>query len=306
MFSLKAVFAGLLLGLLVWGCGSSAVTPSPASSSAAMTSQPSLAMTSPSPSPAASATASATATDAGQASQNLVLTGATGLDGPLGGSAVRCSEPFLGGLQIVVRAFPADRNLTVLVAAQLNSVSVKLESGSGQTYAERDFTGPGVSDFNAGLGVQIDATLTETANNLAHGNLGQITAIKGQINCGNQTTGTSSLIFAGTTAKGSITGGLSSASVQCQFDNNYGWAVSTFGLVNIANDPTPVEVYLTSNYAEVILSYNTYFFSQANALVNLTQSGATVSATVYPDLSNATYSFTIKGDLTCGSTLLGA
>ena len=298
MFSLKAIFAGLLLGLLVWGCGSSAVTPSPASNPAAMTIQPSLSATLPSPSP--------TATDAGQASQNLVLTGATGLAGPLSGSAVRCNEPFLGGLQIVARAFPADRNLTVLIAAQVNSVSVKLESGSGQTYAERDFTGVGVSDFNAGLGVQIDATLTEAAGNLAHGNLGQITAIKGQINCGNQTTGTSSLVFAGTTAKGSITGSLSSADVQCQFDNNYGWAVSTFGLVNIANDPTPIEVYLTSNYAEVILSYNTYFFSQAKTVVTLSQSGASVSATLHPELGNTSYSFTVKGDVACGSTLLGA
>lgn len=196
----RRVGLGIATGALVVGCGSTATqvpgTPStspPASASAGVASgspAPSASLSpSPSPSPAPSK---------GPATATFTFSGAKGLAGAATKPAIRCGEPSFDGLSIDVFAQPADPAVLDRIVVTAGTVTVRVAAGAGATYTERDFEGTGVTGFDPATGAQIDTKLSETtAAGLHHGTLGAVTSLKGTIDCGGQTAGTSTLTLIG-------------------------------------------------------------------------------------------------------------
>jgi hypothetical protein len=242
----------------------------------------------------------------GPATQHLSLTGPTGATGALSNASITCSMPSTDGPQISVLARPADPNLSVFVFVQPGKVSVRFDSGAGSTYAERDFEGTGVTNFDAAKGAQIDAQLTEVPTTDAHGTLGVLTSLSGTIDCGNQTPGSSTLVVSGPTAKGALAGGLDPVNVQCVTDK-YGSRVDIMGIANVGTTPTLIIVSISPGVASVSASGDGFFRNGSATVASLTASGAHVDTDLVeenPTKGTTAHTIHLSGDATCGTTLV--
>ena len=144
---------------------------------------------------------------------SITFTGDVGLTGAGSDPSVRCNFPVLEGMSIAVLAKPQNSTVLARVGLQSGKVKVFVGSGSGPDYHERAFEGTGVTSFDAAKGAVIDSTLTETAATAgsAKGTVGALTAIRGSVECGDQTAGTSTVTITGNTAEGALVAiGLSS------------------------------------------------------------------------------------------------
>src|SRR4029077_991500 len=89
-------------------------------------------------------------------------------------------------------------------------------TGSGMSYVERDFAGSGISGFDASTRATVHSPLHETTGpNGKIGSIGSASSITATIDCANQTTGSGSFTFTGTTTQGAITSPLTVTRVTC-------------------------------------------------------------------------------------------
>ena len=261
-----------------------------------------------------SAVNSATATPAatkGPATQNLVLGGPAGKAGAITLAGIRCDVPTLNAgqtaLEISVLAEPEDPNLSVYIFVQQGSLTVRYDSGSGSTYIERDFSGTGVTSFDPASGATIDSPLTEVQTTGAHGTLGELTSIKGTIDCGNQMPGSSTVSVSGSTPKGTISAaGLSPVNVECTSSVTNGRGVSADGIIQVGSTPYFAILFITPGTFTFFASGDAFFRSTSAGGATLTATGAHVDGDVVeqnPPKGTTAHTVHITGDLTCGTTV---
>jgi hypothetical protein len=231
------------------------------------------------------------------------LTGPAGGAGAVTQASIRCNMPSTDGTQYInVLARPVDPNLSVYINVSAGQVTVRYDSGAGSTYVERDFTGTGVTNFDPAMGATVDTKLKEVPTTGAHGKLGILTALKGTIDCGGQTAGTSTLMLSGPTSKGSVVGGLSPVNVSC-VNATTGTYVSVVGVVAVDNTPTMTIISVSAGNATVYLLNHGFFKSTATAVATLTATGAHVDADLLmqnPAAGAAATTIHMTGDAVCG------
>jgi len=280
------------VGLLVAACSGSGATPAP-SATAVGTVAPATAAPTPVPTK-------------GPATESLSVVGPAGATGPVTTAAVRCNFPSPDGTSYInVIGQPVDPNLSVYVNVSAGLVTVRFDSGSGSTYVERDFTGAGVTNFDAAKGAQVDSKLTEVPTTGAHGTLGVLTSISGSIDCGNQMAGSSTLAFTGTTAKGAVAGGLNPVNVEC-VTNTFGKSVSIIGVAQVASTGTLAVISISPGTASISLSSDGFFRNSATAVATLTPTGAHVDADLLeqnPAAGTKAHTIHMTGDAVCGTTI---
>jgi hypothetical protein len=286
----------VLASLLVAACSGGAAAPTP-------TATPTAAATptaTPSPTPVPTK---------GPATQTLGLAGAAAGALAVTNAAIRCGVPSANGLQIQVLGQPSDPNTSVYIFVWAGNVTVRYDTGSGSTYKERDFAGTGVTTFDAATGTQIDSPLTETADGTAHGTLGVLTSIKGSIDCGNQTAGTSALVLSGMTPKGALSGGLDPVNVQCVNSPSVGSYVSLIGMGMVGTTSTEVIVAIYPGRFTVYPVLAGFYSSTTTAAVTLSATGAHIDGDAVEQLAKgvttAPHTVHVTGDVVCGTTVVG-
>ena len=246
----------------------------------------------------------------GPATQHLSLAGPSGSAIDVTNAGIRCDFPASDGqMQITVLAQPSDPNLSVYLFVEAGKVTVRYDSGSGSTYVERDFSGTGVTNFDAAKGAQIDTQLSEVATTQAHGNLGGLTSISGTIDCGNQLPGSSTLTFSGATLKGTISGGLNPVNVECVTGTTNGSSVSVVGLVQVGSEPTYFIMSVSPGTFTAYPVGGGFFRNTSTATATLTATGAHIDGDAVEQLAAgataAAHTIHVSGDVVCGTTISG-
>jgi hypothetical protein len=208
-------------------------------------------------------------------------------------------------LSIAVLARLTDSTLQARIGLRSGKVKVFVDSGSGSDFHERVFEGTGVTSFDAAKRAVVDSTLTETAAapGSTKGNLGVLTAIKGSVECGDQTPGTSTVAITGNTAEGALNAAvLDPVRVECDASPG-GNEVYASGLVTVGSTKALVAIGLTSDGAvtvdEVLPSGRHRYTSAASSKV--TPTGAHVGARVVEhEAASAPATLDVEGDVTCG------
>jgi hypothetical protein len=167
-----------LVTLGLAACSGGAATKATTSSSSATTSP---AATSP---PETQPAATTTTADVGPATAVFTLQGDQGLAGSIAVSGIHCNQPSLDGPVIAMFGQPANRDLSMLITLSPASISVRLSTGSGATYVQRNFQGAGVSGFDAAVGAKIDSPLTPQSGETVPASLGAIASMVGIVDCG--------------------------------------------------------------------------------------------------------------------------
>lgn len=155
-------------------------------------------------------------------SASLHITGDPELAGDVVDASVVCSFPTVDGLQVSVFAHAPDFRISYRMLVAADKVFVNVDSGAGATFRERNFQGRGVPAFDVAKGAQLDSQLLDTAPSagVARGSIGRITAVKGSVNCGNQTPGSSTITVTGTFRTGQYhTSRLDPVLVECYFNS---------------------------------------------------------------------------------------
>lgn len=220
-------------------------------------------------------------------------------------TAVTCSFPSLNGPEILLQVATADMKMGGFISLTASKVFVRIGAGSGATYTQRNFSGSGVTNFDAGKGAQFNTQLIDdTPAGQNAGTIGTVVSLSGSVSCGNKTPGSGTITITGDSSGGAITGALTSMLVKCPS----GAAFSLInGLSQVGGAPASVEIGGGSGevyFASFSTNSGSYFFSSSAAglytLGNghviwnhavLTQSGA----------GGAGHKVTISGDATCGT-----
>jgi hypothetical protein len=303
--SWKPRLLGLLLfaGFVAGACGGAAATllPSPSPQDSGST---------PSPTP-----------PQGPATAQLNLTGAPALGALIGGVKIQCNYPTLGGPVIVLSEQSSPGGPAVRVVVSQGSVTVRYSSGADKTYTERDFTGAGVTGFDAGVGAQFDSPLDELASANPTGSLGPIIQIQGSVDCGDQQPGTSSLVLTGVTPVGFLNGvTFNPVRVECDL-GILGNSVNVVGVATVATVPTLFTISVAASSKGVFsvtqspqTGVSTTYSVKATGAVTIDgvgvhiAGGATPSASVKPIVTptpaGSPHKVTISGEAICGSTVV--
>jgi hypothetical protein len=243
----------------------------------------------------------------------LTFVGDTGLAGPAPTTQISCDFPKGDGtVFIFVLAQPANPAVTFNIQIVAGKITASVFAGAGTTFTGREFEGTGVTGFDAAKGVQIDTTLTEVTNSGDNpGTLGAITSMKGSIDCGNQTTGTSTVTITGDTADGAVNGALGPFRVQCNSSASQGNSVAFPAVAQVGNMKA---LFFTTFAADSIISFESNtgtpaiqrsYMLKAPGVVTLSANGAHVSgdAVEQNPTSGPAHTLHFEGDVTCGSTL---
>ena len=254
---------------------------------------------------AASPTPTPTPTPQPPAGGHFTDSGAVQLVATVAPTAVTCSFPSLNGPEITLQVATADGSMGGYITLTSSEVFVRIGAGSGATYTQRNFAGPGVTNFDATKGAQFNAQLADTTPaGQRKGTIGSITAISGSVSCGDKTPGGGTITINGSSTAGAINGPVTSMLVSCP-------AGATFalinGLTNVGASPASVEIGGGSGevYFGSISTASTGFFFTSSAAglytlgnghvhwnnATLTQTGA----------GGAGHTITINGDATCGT-----
>jgi hypothetical protein len=217
---------------------------------------------------------------------------------------VACSFPSLQGPEITMRTSTTNGSAGGFITLTSSEVFVRLGAGSGSSYTQRNFSGPGVTDFNAAAGAQFNAQLTDvSAAGQKKGTIGSITSLSGSVSCGDKTPGSGTITITGTSTGGAITDAITSMLVNCQGGASF---AIVNGLAMIGGAPATVEIGGTPGayFATFQTASASYFYSSAaqglytpgNGHVQwnnaaLTQSGA----------GGAGHTITVSGDAGCGT-----
>ncbi len=220
---------------------------------------------------------------------------------------VECAFPSLKGLQIVVNgAETAAPGVAVGVTVVASSVTVTVASGSGQQFTEREFTGGGLTGFDASEGVQINATsLSETTSPSGkRGTLGGVTSITGSVDCGNQNPGSSTIMLSGSVSQGPVSGSLAHVFVICEPTGVLTLAITSGSpqlfLDFFANgQDSSLHVYVVSAGSSTTVTY----FDKGPGVASVTSTGAHINAAALqlgiPTAQAHTLHMT--GDVTCST-----
>jgi len=246
------------------------------------------------------------------ASAQLTLVGAPGLAGVASPTQVSCNYPDGdGSTKIFVLAQPSDPTAVFNMQVTAHKITVGVYSGSGAEFRGRDFEGNGVQGFNGAKGARINTTLRETTTSSENpGSLGAIMSIKGTIKCGSQTAGTSTVVYSGTTADGSVSGKARPFRVECD-TAPYGNSVSFPGVVKVG---TTTAVLITTFTPDSINIFETipgtpprtiHYQVKAAGVSTLSGTGAKVSgdAVEQSPTSGTPHTLHVSGTVTCGSTI---
>lgn len=248
----------------------------------------------------------------GPASEQATLTGDPRITGPLNGNSVihfvRCEEPSLSGAEIFAFENAADPTVGVFLTIRAGFINVRLASGSGTAYTERDFAGSGVTSFGAASGAQFSSSLTEATPASSHkGTVEAITSIAGSVSCGTFTPGAGTVTVTGVTGNGMVSGPLTSIRVGCGGSGQGSYAIvagishagSAAALINIAGGSGASPLYVTVSTA----TGAEQFSNSATGLVTFPAGGVTYNATVTETAASGSGGHTVmvSGSATCGS-----
>jgi hypothetical protein len=290
----------LLMAAGLLGAGCSAASATPNATSAAVTSAPPA-------TPAAIPTAAPTKVPA---TSQITVAGDPAIAGTITDASVQCDVPTTTGSTIVLYHQVTAQGLAVRIVLSSDSITVRYASGAGKTYLERDFSGTGVTSFDATTGAQFDTSLGMVPSSTATGSLGAIDSIKGNVECGNQTAGTSSLTITGATAMGQLTGlTLSPVRVECDNSAAYGKSVQVDGLATVGSVATIFIVDGTPTGFTVAQEPQTgsvaFYVNKTAGAATLSDTGVQISGVATEELttgSTATpHTLTVAGSATCGS-----
>jgi hypothetical protein len=236
----------------------------------------------------------------------FTATGAIALGTTVTGDLVTCSYPSLNGPEITMQVSTADQSEGGFITLTSSRVYLRIGEGSGATYTQRNFSGPGVSDFNAAKGARFNAQLVDdTPTGQNKGTVGLVTAISGSVSCGDKTPGSGTITIGGTSIGGAISGALSSMLVSCPT----GQAFSLInGLTKVAGVPASVEIGGGSGgepyFASISTSAATFFYTSSAANLYTLGSGHVVwnhAVLTETDAGGAGHTVTISGDAACGT-----
>jgi hypothetical protein len=194
------------------------------------------------------------------------------------------------------------------IVLQPGQVSVGIYRGSGATFTGREFTGTGVTGFDAAKGTQLGGTLTESTSPGSNtGTLGVVASISGNIDCGNFQPGSSSLTVTGTTGDGTVSGGLNPFQVVCYTAPNAS-GVRIAGLTHAGGTPVALIIFIrkdtfTMSQTHLPAGSTSYFYTaQGAGIASFTAEGGHVGgdATV-KTATGASFTVHVSGDVTCGS-----
>jgi hypothetical protein len=232
-------------------------------------------------------------------------TGAVHLVTTVAPSAVTCSFPSLNGPEILLQVATADRTMGGYITLTSSKVFLRVGTGSGSTYTQRNFSGSGVTNFDATKGAHFNAQLTDTTPSGQNpGTIGAVTVISGSVSCGTKTPGSGSITIGGNSTAGAISGALTSMLVNCP-------AGAAFALINglthIGSTPAAVEIGGGSGevYFGSFSTASAGFFFTSSAPGLYTVSGGHVhwnhAVLTQTGAGGAGHTITISGDATCGT-----
>lgn len=248
----------------------------------------------------------------GPATATLTFTGDPGLAGTAPTTQISCDAPsFDGGTGMFVLAQPQNPAALFNMTITRGQLSIGVYSGSGANFLGRNFVGTGLKHFDGTKGVTINTKLKEVTPSTENpGNLGKITSIKGSINCGNETAGTSTFVFRGKTAEGALSGAIHPYRVECDTSaqGNYVFFV---GIAKVGHKKALFE---TTFMADSISTFEVIpgppsiqhqYSTHVAGVTTLAPHGATATADlVEQNLPSGTpHTLHVKGKLTCGQTL---
>lgn len=308
---LRALGLAIASGMVAAACGGAVATPAPTA--------PAIVTPVPLPTPIATK---------GPAAAVLGITGDPAAAGLTDNMQVQCDVPAFGGPQIVLYRQSTAQGLAYRIVLTPGQVTVRYAYGAGKTYLERDFIGTGVSGFDASTGATIDSTLADAPPTPAASSastppaspavtptpavvLGAVASIEGSVDCGNQTTGSSTMTLNGTTALGRLTDvKLNPVRVECDTSVTYGPSVLVDGIATVGNTPTLFIIAGRAAQFSVAEEPQTggvgFFVGKVAGSVTLSAGGVHISgvATLQsPPKGAAPTTVTVSGDATCGSTV---
>ena len=109
-------------------------------------------------------------------------------------TAVTCSFPSLNGPEILLQVATADMKMGGFISLTASKVFVRIGAGSGATYTQRNFSGSGVTNFDAGKGAQFNTQLIDdTPAGQNAGTIGTVVSLSGSVSCGNKTPGSGTI-----------------------------------------------------------------------------------------------------------------
>jgi hypothetical protein len=241
------------------------------------------------------------------------VTGDAGLTGDMGKTSVSCDNPGFDGNQISVGGVPADQQdpagPSFFMFVSAGKVFVRVSTGSGTDYRAREFTGSGVTGFDAATGALLDSPLAETTDaGTNKGTLGAVSSIKGSIDCGNFTAGTSAVKLSGDTADGAVKGTLDPVLVTCttnqqgSFQGNY---VVVRGITNVGS--TKAMFFVTTQPDGTLVIYETvqpsgqHQYSGAAGSGSPRTDGTTIKGDAVEQGVTPPHTIHVEGDAKCGS-----
>ena len=326
----RALFISEIIVIFVTGCGGGGAAspaaqsvalspaaappttvPASATASAVASAAPTQAVSVP-PTATVSAPASASATGSlPPASFELSVAGDDNVKGTWGASfGITCDNPSFDGSDVLFFAKSPDKAAVVLVTLAASSIDVNERAGAGADYTSRDFTGTGVSAFDAAKGATFNSDLTEVQQAGAKpGKLGAITHISGSVDCGNQTPGTSTVQVSGATADGAVSGPFESSRIACVHSAQNGDAVNVTALVTAGTTPTLLIVHFPADGKATIFQVtnegqtsNSYAIDPTGDQA-MTATGGHVDADFEEVVTSGTpHVLHLAGDLTCGTS----
>jgi hypothetical protein len=226
---------------------------------------------------------------------------------------IECNLPQADGSEILFLFCTTQGSSPVGVNVHISTtkIDVLLATGSGQNFTSREFSGSGVHNFDPAAGTQISSTLTEiSAASAKRGTIGAVTSVKGTVDCGNQTVGSSTVIYSGSATEGAINGGASPFRVEC--DNTAtNKSVSFTGVVKIGTTPVLFITTLTASSVTTFMAgggtppIQHAYRLQATEAATLSGTGAHVTANLVETsaTSGPPHTLHLEGDLVCGTVM---
>ena len=259
-------------------------------------------------SPPTTATPTPTAnTPTGPPTAQFTTTGTVGLGGPLSVRSVSCSLPSLDGPEILLFTSPQAAGVSVRIDLAAGKVTVTADTGSGQLFVARSFTGSGITGFDAARGATINTTLTETTSGSPAGSLGTVDSIQGSVSCNNQQPGSSTVTLTGSTATGMVNGGISPVRVTCTA--NVG--ALSIGLTMAGTTRELVDMFGGTENGTPSISLllipkggtAQHFTAGGAGVTTMSSTGVHFNADVVEDhaAGQTPHTVHISGDVTCGS-----
>ena len=216
---------------------------------------------------------------------------------------IACNNPSLGGSVITIFGQATGKDVFSLVTVEPGKVIVRLDSGSSTSYVERDFSGTGVSAFNAAKGAQIDSQLSEVTSPQKPGTLPSVSSIKGSVDCGNQLPGSSTLVLTGSVPEGVLNGPLGPVRVEC-LPHAQPPDVRAVGLTMIGSTRVLVIFQASPSgftaYIPPTTTTKQHFFGPSDpTTAMLTATGAHISGSAAE--TGVVNTLQVRGDLVCGT-----